>query len=226
MVPTAIQAHINISGEFGASGSLGIYTPQTQLNLLVASIPFNAHFLTYSKEEEEPIGCQTTVLEALGPLVTLAIDPWRFMNTQTVFKIDNMATCIAYTKGRAKTAYLASSLVRAARVVAASINTKLVVQWERRRSTKASRIADDLTHNLLKECTPQEVQSFLEKNVLTFPPPIQSWITNPAPSSTLGPDLLAWMSQVHGTPHLSTPVVHPGYTNSGEVPVLSCPCTC
>ena len=202
---SAHHAYTDISGDMSNNASLGIYVPATQLYpSLVASIPFHAWFMFYKQPQEEEeqtqMSFQSTVLESLGPLVTMACDPWRFANGQVVFHIDNYATCLAYKKGRGKKAILATVLVRAARVVAAALNIRLVVQWERRRSSRGGEISDNLTHNMLGGCSDQEVQSFLSRNLQTFPPPIMRWMADPSPTSTLGLDILVWIREVHNFP--------------------------
>ena len=201
--PSAVHAFTDISGELASNGSLGIYIPgSTIFPPLVSSIPFHAWFLRLQSDVEGHsafIYNQTTFLESLGPLVALSCDPWRFLNCQAVFHIDNVATCIAFSKNRAKKAVLATTIVRATKVVAAALNTQVVAKWERRRSSRGSIIADNLTHNLLEECSPTEVLAFLDRNLQDFPSPLHLWMREPHTSASLGLELIKWIRSAHPT---------------------------
>ena len=135
----------------------------------------------------------TTALEALGPLVAICWDPWRFMNKQALFHIDNYATVRAYEAGRSRNCQLTSTLVRAAGLVAAFLNIRLKVLWQRRRSSRGSIIADDLTHNLTSACSRTETLALIHGNILKFPDPIVSWMTNPSVSYSLGVETINWL---------------------------------
>ena len=79
----------------------------------------------------------------------LVCDPGRFEGGDKVFYIDNSATVFTVGKGYSKKDQWATTICRAARVVAAEIGASLFAQWSPRRSSRETRIADDLSHNLL-----------------------------------------------------------------------------
>ena len=88
-------------------------------------------------------------------------------------------------------------------VLTASLNISLVVEWERRRTTRGSRIADDLTHNMMSACSMHEIHAMLEKNIQYFPRPIRTWMMDPKVSVSLGNELVEWVGTEHDLPFLS-----------------------
>ena len=129
-------------------------------------------------EEGKQVYCKTTMLECLAFLSILCLDPLRFIEEEVLFHIDNIASVIALKKGRSKDP-LATTIVRAARVVAASLGCCLFAEWEKRRSSRCSIIADDLTHNLIGELDEEELHSYVENHLISFPEPILEWMADP-----------------------------------------------
>ena len=127
---------------------------------------------------------------------TICLDPMRFVEKEVLFNIDNMATVSALRKGDSGDSW-ATTLIRAARVVAAAIGCSLYANWTRRRSSVETRIADDLTHNLLTELSDDEVQAYVEFGQVTFPKPILMWMANPGPDRSLGHKCLQWLVANH-----------------------------
>ena len=92
-------------------------------------------------------------------------------------------------------------------MVAAGIGCKISAVWEARRETRATRIADDLTHNLLQELTESEVDSYLNKGLVSFPAPVLEWMSNPAPDQQLGRKCLLWTRDSHPALKLLRPSI-------------------
>ena len=70
--------------------------------------------------------------------------------------------------------------------------------------TRGSRIADDLTHNMMSACSMHEIHALLEKNIQQyFPRPIRTWMTDPKVSVSLGNELLEWVGTEYDLPCLS-----------------------
>ena len=136
---------------------------------------------------------KSTSLEGLGPLAALCSDPARFLDKVALFIIDNMATVICLEKGYSKGDLWATTILRAARVVAAGIGCTLQAVWEPRRSSRPTRISDNLTHNRLEELEVDEIESYLSKNIVSFPEPIIEWMSAPQPDQSLGRKCLLWM---------------------------------
>ena len=189
----AICVWTDASGHIIASPSLGIFVPgDRRVKALVASLALPRCFLLREDDQERKAYCKTTTLESLAYLATLCIDPMRFVGTEVVFHIDNHAAVIALRKGHSRDSW-ASTIVRAARVVAAALGCSLFSEWERRRSTRGSIIADELTHNLIAVLNDQELQEYLVLGRVEFPEPISQWLANPGPDVGLGMRCVLWM---------------------------------
>ena len=121
---------------------------------LVASLAVAREFFLSQNEQGKKIFGKTMALEALGILVTLAIDPLRFTGKEVVFNIDNVGTVVSYEKGYSRDEWT-STIIRASKVVAAGLECSVIVVWERR-SSDGSELADDLTHNFLGQLNREE----------------------------------------------------------------------
>ena len=71
--------------------------------------------------------------------------PPRFVNTSVVFKIDPIAAVSALVKGRSTSDELATTIKRAARLLAALLGCRMASEWIPRRSKWGSIVADDQT---------------------------------------------------------------------------------
>ena len=136
---------------------------------------------------------KSTASEALGFLVPLILDPTRFLGKLVLVLTDNAAAVQVLNKGYSTGDPWASTICRAARVVAAGLYCSLTAKWEPRRSSRGSRISDNLTHNLLEELDAQEVKSYIQNKSVRFPPPMKDWMARPGSDNHLGPKCLSWI---------------------------------
>ena len=174
------KVHTDISGHIIANPSMGIYIPAIRIEKpLVASLAFPRSFLTMSDDNDKKVFHKTTMLEGLAFSTVLCLDPLRFVEGEALFHIDNIATCITLEKGHSTDPW-ATTVARAGRVVAAGIGCSLFAVWERKRSSRESRIVDDLTHNLFTELSQDEVQALLDLGQVAFPTPILQWMARPS----------------------------------------------
>ena len=188
-----VRCFSDASGHILASPSLGVYVASSAISpALVASLSFPRSFLNSVDEEGNKMYCKTNVLESQAYLATLMIDPLRFIGQDIVFGIDNTASILALRKGYSKD-YLVTTLVRAARVVAAGISSHIHAVWTPRRSSRETRIADNLSHNLLEELTREEVQAYVSLGCVSFPEPVLQWMRRPGSDDFLGSRSLEWM---------------------------------
>ena len=104
---------------------------------------------------------------------------------------------IALSKGYSKSDPLATTIIRAARVVAANCGIDIYTEWEPRRTSRGSRVADNLSHNLLRELTHQELEAYLENGYVNFPAPILQWMAHPEPDQSLGLKCVKWIRSKH-----------------------------
>ena len=102
------------------------------------------------------------------------------------------ASILALKKGYSKD-HLVTTLVRAARVIAAGLGSYIHAEWTPRRSSRETRIVDNLSHNLLEELTAEEVKAYIELGCVSFPDPILQWMSEPTNDNLLGSKCLKWM---------------------------------
>ena len=189
----AVNVYTDISGHIIASPSLGIYSPaQSRERALVASVAFPGQFLTGKDELGKKVFCKTTALEALGVLTALCLDPLRFIGQEVRFINDNVSTVKAFSRGYSKDPWT-TTIVRASRELAATLRSSVYVEWERRRSSQGSEIADSLTHNLLEELSDAELDSYLAFGVTSFPQPVLDWMGRPGADRSLGANVIVWI---------------------------------
>ena len=131
----------------------------------------------------------------------------RFVGKKILFIVDNVAAVIALEKGYSTGDPWATTLIRAAKVVASGIGASLVAEWEPRRSCRGSRISDNLTHNILQELVEEEMKAYLEDKHVTFPPPILDWMSYPAPDRCLGLQCLNWIKNKFKDIYLWKPLI-------------------
>ena len=127
-IMNALKVVTDASGHIIASPSLGIFSPsQSGEPPLVASLAFPRNFLLAQDSLGHKAFCKTTTLECLGLLGALGTDPLRFAEKEVVFFIDNYACVIAFKKGYSRDEW-ATTVIRAARVVAAGIGCTLYIE--------------------------------------------------------------------------------------------------
>ena len=163
---------------------------------LVCSLAFPRKFM----QAEDTLGhkafSKSTALEALGFLAPLLVDPVRYLGKKVVVVTDNAAAVLTLKRGYSKNDEWATTLCRAARVVAAGLCCSLEARWEPRRSSRQTRISDNLTHNLLEELDDAEVEAYLEKACVAFPRPILAWMGAPGVNPSLGFECLQWIKEI------------------------------
>ena len=190
----AMPIYTDASGCLYDSPSLGILISRYRMSPpYVASVRFPYHFMEGKDKHGRSINCKTTMLESLAYLTTLLLDPERFINQSVIFKIDSIAAVAALRKGRSTSDELATTIIRAARAVAASLGCRIASEWVPRRSDRGSIVADELTHNLTACLSPEELQAYLTIAVVSFPSPILSWMAVPTEDHTLSRKCLLWM---------------------------------
>ena len=186
----------DFSGHLLANPSLGIYSPSIAgESPLVCSLAYPRHFLLNHDEAGHKAYAKSTALEALGFLVPLLIDPARFMGVKVLVITDNAAAALALVRGYSAGDPWASTICRAARVVAAALGCCLQADWEPRRSSRGSRISDNLTHNLLVELDSREIDAYLQHGKVCFPLPILRWMASPQSDNKLGYKCWIWLKE-------------------------------
>ena len=192
----ALKIWTDASGHLIASPSIGVYVPsELGEQPLVASLALPRHFLLSEDSSGHKGYHKTTALECLGLLAALTLDPMRFVEREALFHMDNIASVYALKRGHSKKDEWATTLVRAARVVAAGLGCSLFIEWERRRTSRESIIADELTHNLVQGLDKKELEAYLLQGKVAFADPILEWMAKPRRDPTLGERTLSWLKK-------------------------------
>ena len=194
----SISVYTDASGSLPDSPSLGILVEgHRNTPPMVASLRFPYQFLHAKDKHGHSINNKTTLLESLGYLATLLLCPTNFMGQSVTFRIDCIGAVVALRKGRSVTDELATTVTRAARVVAAAIGCVIQSEWVPRRSNRQSVIADDLSHNHTSNLSKSELHSLLMMGAVSFPPPLLAWMADPRQDQTLGRKCLLWITGVN-----------------------------
>ena len=194
----AIPVYTDASGCLNSNPSLGILIERhNRTQPLVASLRFPYKFLHAFDKHGHAIYCKSTLLESLGYLATLLLCPHRFQGLSVSFMIDSLSAVSALKKGFSPSDELTTTIVKASRVVAASLNCDISSEWIPRRSNRQSTIADDLTHNLTASLNKDELDSYLAMCAVSFPLPILQWMDNPVEDHTLGRKCWLWMDNYY-----------------------------
>jgi len=184
------------SGDWNSNASLGIFVPQHgPFKPLVASLRIPYFFLAKKDSFGHSTSHKSTTLESLSFLATLCLEPWRWLGTDMNFKLDNLAASLAVVKGRSKTDLWATTVIRAARGVAAALGATIHCEWTPRRSSRGTVIADELSHCRTACLSEEELSAFLTGCHIRFPDPILSWMENPKQDVSLGPACLRWIRE-------------------------------
>ena len=112
-------------------------------------------------------------------------------------QVDNIATVLAWPRGRSVSDAWASTWVLATAHVSATLQIDLHTEWQPRRTDRYSEVVDNLSHDRCSGLSPAELQAYLEEDQDCFPPPLLSWMRSPRIDSSLGPRLVAWMKGRH-----------------------------
>ena len=133
----AVPVFTDASGDLQGSASLGILSEaHRKVKPMVASLRFPFKFLHSLDRHGKAMYHKSTLLEATGPLATLLMQPDRFTGQPAVFIQDSQAAVLALNRGRSDLDELASTIVKACRVVAAYLNCNISAEWIPRRSNR------------------------------------------------------------------------------------------
>ena len=195
---TVMPIFTDVSGDLTGNASLGILVPGYGAHgPLVASLRLPFHFLLAQDDDKHATFYKTTCLESLAYLATPCLDPARFVNQEVNYNVDNLATTLALPRGRSRKDKWATTIVRAARVVAAALGTTMHTTWVPRCSSRETNIADDLSHCRTAGLSSGELAAFLEGGHVSFPEPILQWMQNPSTDHSLGAKCLQWIKSEH-----------------------------
>lgn len=107
--------------------------------------------------------------------------------------MDNIATVLAWPRGRSTGDIWATTLIRATAHVCAALKVELFTEWQPRCSDRETVVVDNLSHDRCEGMTGQEVQCYLEEPMDGFPAPLLAWMRQPRVDYSLGPLLVAWL---------------------------------
>ena len=133
----AVPVFTDASGDLQGSASLGILSETyKKVKPMVASLRFPFKFLLSLDKHGKAMYHKSTLLEATGPLATLLMQPDRFIGQSAVFIQDSQAAVLALNTGKSQFDELATTIVKACRVVAAYLNCNISAEWIPRRSNR------------------------------------------------------------------------------------------
>ena len=98
-------------------------------------------------------------MQQLSSGTVLCLDPLRFEENEALIHQDNIVTTITLNKVQSPDS-LATTVIRATRIIAAGIGCQLFSIWEKKRLWDPTRIADYITHNLSTEFSSYEIHTF------------------------------------------------------------------
>ena len=104
--------------------------------------------------------------------------------------VDNKPSCYAFAKGKSTLDPWATFILEILAVILIHLEVALVVKHCKRRTTKESRLADDLTRNDLKG--QRRFKKYQRKGILQtgWPPALEAWMRNPRFSPQVKWDIL------------------------------------
>ena len=165
----ASGALMNITDKNYAPTCLGvfsphsIYSPDSTLKAFV--LPFS--FLA-GHDQWGPVHQNTVLLELLPVLAELLHDPAKYHRRSLTVYTDNMGTVTVFRKQNSKKLYCAYFL-EVLNYTLSALKCKLVMKWQKRRSSYAMEMADDATHACFDHVLPGTIAA---RHAL--PPPLQS----------------------------------------------------
>ena len=109
---------------------------------------------------------QTVLLELIPVCAVLLQFPERFIRKSVVLHTDNLTAVNLFNNCWAKKIYTAY-IIEAINIITATLETKLVLKWCRRRSSYPMEVADDLTHGDFSAARPET-----DCQLLSLPAPL------------------------------------------------------
>ena len=93
--------------------------------------------------------------------------------------VDNLPSCYAFAKGKSTLDPWATFILEVLALILIHLEIALVVKHRKRRSDKASRLADDLTRDDLKGR--RRVNKYSKTGLLQrgWPPALEAWLNQP-----------------------------------------------
>ena len=110
------------------------------------------------------------LLESLGYLAPMLLCLQRFKGQVVYFNFEPMVAVAVLAAGRSDSDELATTVIRAARLVVAAIGCTMSSAWVPRRSDTQSIIVNVLTYNLTSTLSREELGAYLDLDMLASPP--------------------------------------------------------
>ena len=129
-------------------------------------------FIDHMDENGKKCFNKTCCLEALGMLSVLLLAPDLLQGSTVVHVMDNIATCLAWDRGRSSLDAWTTTVVRACAHVCAALNINLHTEWRRRRSDRNTKVVDNLSHDRCEDMMSEELQAYLSETQDGFPEPL------------------------------------------------------
>ena len=192
--PAHFQTFSDASGDILDTPSVGILIPaQFGCKPRAVSWEFPRLFLNSVDELGRRGYHKTTCLEAVGMLGTVLLAPDLLLGQSVLHRMDNIATCLAWPRGRSVADSWATTLVRATAHVCAALHINLHTEWQLRRSDRRTEVVDNLSHDRCQGLSVEELEAYLSEGQDSFPSPLLAWMNSPRVDYNLGPQLVEWL---------------------------------
>ena len=192
--PAHFQTFSDASGDILDTPSVGIVIPaQFGQKPRAVSWEFPRIFLISVDEFGRTGQHKTTCLEAVGMLGTVLLAPDLLRGQGVIHRMDNIATCLAWHRGRSVADSWATTLVRATAHVCAALHIDLHTEWQLRRSDRLTEAVDNLSHDRCLGLSADELEAYLSEEQEGFPAPLLAWMNSPRIDYNLGPQLVEWL---------------------------------
>ena len=189
-----IRTYSDAASELLHSPGVGLLIPaQLGKRPRASAWEFPKGFLISVDEKGSKCYRKTTCLEAIGMLSILLLAPDLLQNKSVVHTIDNIASVLAWRRGRSVLDNWATTVVRATAHVCAFLNVDLHTEWQPRRFDRCTRIVDDLSHDLCASLGQEELKAYCEEELAGFPDPLLAWMNSPRIDANLGHRLVDWL---------------------------------
>ena len=124
---------------------------------------------------------------------TVLLAPALLHGQSVVHCMDNIATCLAWPRGRSTADSWATTIVRATAHVCAALHINLHTEWQLRRTDRMTEVVDNLSHDRCQSLSGEELQAYLSEEQEGFPSPLLAWLNSPREDYNLGPLLVEWL---------------------------------
>jgi hypothetical protein len=144
----------------------------------VSCLKWPYRFLTREKDEKGTfLGSKSTLLESIGLLIPLLVQPNVVKNRYVILYVDNINVIYGWEKRYIKNDQMASIMIRCIHVLESLLECKIHVEHVGRMSTSMATLADHLSR--ASTTTQRDMMRIRHLNVEEVQGPLIDWLHNP-----------------------------------------------